>query len=201
MFQVEGCEIFNKPFFIEDKCIAMPELWEPIDWNDSDYARYISRYCINYFSENNYPDDVLCVTDINFFNEIKNCQKLTMFYSYPSNILSLSKTRFYQEKIYDNVLKELEFIGYNVICGSGSALIEGIYPIYLSNILNGILCYNHKIGITVNKFGLLDNIKDVEYICRLNSNKIPNEYWHGVGVYFDYYTYNLLMKTLNQSNP
>ena len=201
MFFFEGCRIFDSPFITNGKVFAIPELWKYIDWDDECYREYISNYCINFFSSQNYPDDILCVTDLRFFDMIKYCKKLTIFYAKPANFRDDSNTRFYELNTYYETIKQLIFIGYNVYSHEGSAFTDGLYPAYLDRGTNGNLCYNKTLEFTLNRFGLLDDLIDCEEICRINNESLDNcDYntWYPNALYVDKYTYSVI---LNYEEP
>lgn len=198
MFTLEGCEIFDLPFIIDNQIIAIPELWKNIEWNDDCYQNNISQYCINYFSEENHPDDILCVTDMKFFDAIKQCRKMTIFYAYPNIMPNLFNTDFSNSIIYNQVLENLIFIGYNISSYSGSAITDGLYPIFLENCISGKLFYNPKISVVVNRFGLVDSLIEAEVICKTNKTlDYYNQEWYPVKIYVDLFTYHTLLNLLS----
>lgn len=194
-FFVEGFELYDTPFSLDGIVYAIPELWNRMDENDECYISNISQHCTSFFNPSFYA---LKIKNLEFFESINLCEKLTIFYSKPNYLKSDSETDFYRSHLYNKVLENLVFLGWNVISGEGSAFTDGnIYPIYLS--ISGELHRSTKLtAIETNHFGLIDSLTDCQILCNLNNNhprnyhpSYPNNkvYWYPSGIYVDKYTY------------
>lgn len=194
---------FDKPFITNGKVLAIQELWKIPEDDDVCYYQYISPYCENYFSTTNTPDDSLDIMDKLFLEGIEKCGKLALFFYNPVEVKSQSFNKFYDNPIYQEIEKELIFIGFNAI-GGDSAMLDGYYPIYLDddirgNIVSSTNTYLNQ--IKVNKLGLIDSLEDCMKICNFNNTQSETNqvYWFPQKLFVDRYTYSMLQK-LSQQN-
>lgn len=202
-FFIEGCILFDAPFITDGYILAIHELWNIMQQRTKCYDTYLSPYCVNYFSKNNDPDNYLDITDLKFLDGIKKCNKFCLFFYDPIELQWGSETKFYTNPIYQYIKPKLQFLGYNVTGSQGSALTDGLYPIYLSHVISGKIVPSKTIShIPVNSFGLLNTFQDCLEVCRLNNetplNDSENIYWRPQKIFADQYTYNKLLNILNR---
>lgn len=197
IFFIEGCMLFEQPFVTNNRILAIPELWKIIQQRDECYNIYLSPYCENYYSCTNEPDGFLDITNIKFLQGIEICNKLCLFLYAPIELQWGSETNFYNNPIYQQIQSDLICIGYNVTGSQGSALTDGLYPIYLDNGINGNIVLSKTISyIKVNRFGLLNTFQDCLLVCQLNNNSSFNDetiYWRPQKIFVDKYTYSKML--------
>lgn len=193
-FEIVGFDIYDQPLIINEKVFLIPELWRRVEDDDICYHERISPYCVNYFSIENNPNQMMCVTDLNFFNAVEFCNKLTIFTSKPIKVDTGISLDFSKMELYDDVVKRLTFVGWNVVNSvEGSAFTDGLYPAYLDQEIQGNLCYSSDLDVSLNQFGLLDNLEDSLALCEINSKHPRNEeFWYPSGLYVDSYTYSII---------
>ena len=196
-FYIEDCMLYDKPFIANGKILTFRKLWIIPNNDDECYHAFISPYCTNYFSDSNAPDDYLDIMDKRFLDGIKKYQKLSLFFYELTEFQSCSETKFYNNPIYNQIESQLIFIGYNVSSSQGTAITDGIYPIYLDEGISGNIIKNPEIDdILINDYGLLKIFKDCCYICDLNNkyNSDENTSWIPQKIYVDEYTYSIISK-------
>lgn len=204
-FFIEGCMLFDMPFITDGRILAIHELWKIMQQRTDCYEQYLSPYCTNYYSATNEPDDYLDITDIKFLDGIWKCDKFCLFFYDPIELQWGSENKFYDNPIYQKIEPQLKFLGYNVTGSQGSALTDGLYPIYLSHVISGEIVPSNTIShIQVNSFGLLNTFHDCLEVCKLNNESPLNDgnniYWRPQKIFADTYTYNKLLGILRQIN-
>lgn len=202
-FFIEGCMLFDMPFIADGYILVIHELWKIMQQRTDCYDLYLSPYCINYFSTTNEPDNYLDITDIKFLDGIKKCDKFCLFFYDPVELQWGSETEFYMNPIYKQIEPKLKCLGYNVTGSQGSALTDGLYPIYLSDVISGKIVPSNTIShIQVNSFGLLNSFRDCLEVCKLNNesplNDSDNIYWRPQKIFADLHTYDKLLGMLEK---
>ncbi|WP_131668270.1 hypothetical protein [Psychrobacter pygoscelis] len=187
-------EIFYKPFTSNKSVIAIPELWNTLDWDDGCFTKNILPYVESQFDSETYAnDEFLMIKDIQFFRSMKKCGFYAIYNFIPDKISLSYDSSICKPLIMDDVLENLIFIGWNPRMETGSAFTDGLYPIYLESGISGRLCFDESISIKVNRFGLLDCFTDSEAICKINNECPKNEdFWYPTGLYVDKYTYSFI---------
>lgn len=64
---LDNCQIYNDFFTIEEKTIAIPELWKTINWNDPLFEKYIKEYVIDPIDYSKYASENLQLISNAFF--------------------------------------------------------------------------------------------------------------------------------------
>lgn len=196
--KIDSFSLYSKPFTIQGKVLAIPELWTTPDWDDELFFKYIRPYVVSQFSSETYADDeFLKIIDLEFFNEIRKNNFFTIFKKIPKQC-NLSYASFpYDSALQDEVLNNLVFLGWIPMSEIGSAVIDGLYPISIMD--NVIIDCNQYSNIPINKYGLIDDIKLCEYLCILNNDKFNcNNMWYICGIYVDNYTFNFINQLINE---
>ena len=190
--KMSNFEIYVKPFFYNDKALVFPELWESPEWNDLCFNTNIKPYVENQFSSETYAnDEFLKIIDINFFTSLEKCKFLTIFTSVPDDIKLSYESRVCLESIYDDVLNNLVFLGWNPRCEIASAITEGLYPIEVRN--KNAIFEDFTLDVSINQYGLIKDMASCQNICEINNTYERNQdFWFVSGIYVDKYTYKLL---------
>lgn len=194
LMSINSCEISKKLYFYKDSCLAIPELWEPIDCADDVYQKQISPYVDCPTSSENHASDWLVIEDMKFFEQLEKFNYFSIFTSFPDNLDFDQKTDFHQSDIYQNIVDKLVFLGWNPWSFSGSALTDGYYPAYFDAEL-GIsnLCHDDDAAAKLNRFYLIDDFNVCEDICRINNEHPENsDIWFCTGIYVDKHTYSAM---------
>lgn len=190
--KINNFMIFLDFFKVDNSVLAIPELWNTLEYDDPKFLKYIKPYVFSQFSHEIYAnDEFLQINNIQFFDAIKKYCFFSMFFSKPDNY-KLSYNSQPIINIDDNIIFEkIKFIGYLPMSELGSPFLDGIYPIYTDgkNVIN-----TKKFNdISINKFGLLCNYKECQYICHENDIFFStNNDWYPSGIYVDYHTFNTI---------
>lgn len=198
MFKVEYLEVFNDYYLLDNKCLIIPELWKPIVWDDSKYLSYIKETVSTEYSNDCYATDYLYIKNISFFDKLKYCGYYSIFTAVDINSSVGIHNKFYLKSIYNDVMNNLVFVGWNPRCSIGSAFTDGRYPIYLLNNNGRYILKKDNSKFNVNGFGLLNSREECYEICDINNkldyNYNENDYWYPTKLYVDINTYSRIIK-------
>lgn len=193
MFYLDSFAVYKSFFISNNQVIACPELWSTVEWDNECYKnKHLGDYAHSPFTCSKYPETDMVIKDTKFFELSKSCGFYTIFQSLP--YIKSMERGMENSPLYDKILDQLVHIGWNAMSDSGSAMVEGIYPAYLENGLDGKLHFNNEdFNITLNQFGLISTIKECEQICRVNNSHLSNQdFWYPVKLYVDQYTYSVI---------
>lgn len=197
MFKIEYFEIFSDFFVANNQCLVIPELWEPLNWDDEKFLKNIKDTIGNEYNNDYYATDYLYVKKLDFFNKLKMCGYYSIFTAVDIKEQKLIN-KFYSSYLYDSVISNLVFVGWNPRCSIGSALTDGIYPLYFSNKENKVYINKNIDGsATVNKFGLLTSELACNKLCKLNNEYMDyneGDIWYPTKIYVDNNTYKYISK-------
>lgn len=194
--KIDSFSLYTKPFTIQGKVLVIPELWATPDWNDELFFKYIRPYVVSQFSSETYADDdFLKIIDLEFFNEIRKNNFFTIFKKIPKQCDLSYKSFPYDLVLQEEVLNNLVFLGWIPMSETGSAFIDGLYPI---SIVDNIIIHKEESpNIYINQYGLIDDIKLCEYLCNLNNDSFNcSDMWYICGIYVDNYTFEFLNQSL-----
>ncbi|MBF0785515.1 hypothetical protein E4T80_08590 [Muribacter muris] len=194
-YKVEYFTIFEKVYYSQSgQSIVIPELWKSLDWDNDNYLKELSKYVSSNFHSDIYNSSYLYIKNLSFFDKLKSLQYFSIFTAIPIIERIEKYNEFYLSNLYESVLKELVFVGWNPKCYVGSALTDGIYPIYL---INGNIIKNRSlnINININRFGLISTELDCLEICRVNNENNEydeNDFWYPTKLYVDKNTFQFI---------
>lgn len=190
--KLSNFEIYTNIFFYNDRALVFPELWKSPEWDDICFDSNVKPYVDTQFGTGIYAnDEFLEIKNIEFFKSLEKCKFFTIFNSVPDDTKLSYKSRVCSKDIYDDILDNLMFLGWNPRCEIASAITEGLYPIEIRD--TNTVFENLTLGVSVNQYGLLNDMASCQYICDVNnSNEMNQDYWFVSGIYVDKYTYGFL---------
>lgn len=188
---IEYFDLFKQVYSTQNnRQLVIPELWQPLDWDDIHYQE-IRKYVKTNYHNDIYNSTFLYIDNLSLFDKLKDINYFTIFIALPNHSRLSLYNNFKEHKLYQDVIDNLVFMGWNPKCSIGSALTDGIYPIKLidNKIINTNILYN------INEFGLLTSEQDCLYICDLNNQNYEyneGDFWYPTKIYVDTNTYNLI---------
>lgn len=191
MYKIDYFEIFSEILFIEDKFFVIPELCKWLEWNDEIFTNHLRRFVSSKYHTDIHSSSYLYPTSMELFEQLKKFNYFSIFSGIPNIAKVASHNDFCQNKLYQEVVDNLIFLGWNPRCSIGSAITDGYYPIVIAEGKYFVLDER----FSVNKYGLLDSEEDANEICRINnefSTYNEGDLFYSTQVYVDKNTFEYM---------